>query len=67
MHAMAHATHAAARGLLVSDSVIEDYLHYRRQAAIRDLPKGAAPIYFQQWFDNLWQAQPVDRLVGTHD
>lgn len=67
MHAMAYTTPAAARGFLVTDDVIEDYLHYRRQSATRDLPEGATPIYFHQWFDNLWQAEPIDRLVGADD
>lgn len=53
------------RAFFVTDAVIDDYVAYRRRAS-RDTTPGIQPLYFQQWFDNLWQAQPIDQLVG-HD
>lgn len=55
------------RAFFVTDSIIDDYVAYRRRASGNASPQGARPLYFQEWFDNLWQAQPLDQLVGSHD
>lgn len=55
---------AKTRALHVSDAMIDDYVQYRRRVSQEH---GAEPLYFQEWFDNLWQAQPVDLLLGHDD
>jgi len=56
---------APTRAFFVTDSIIDDYVAYRRRACFDRT--AATPLYFQEWFDNLWQAQPLDQLVGRHD
>jgi hypothetical protein len=64
MHAMSRTLTTPFRSYIVSDDMIDDYVHYRRTVA-RNCPiHGAEPLFFHQWFDNLWQATPIDQLVG---
>jgi len=58
---------ASTRALFVDDTILDDYIAYRRRVARNAASKEATPLYFQEWFDNLWQAQPLDVLVGSHD
>lgn len=55
------------RAFFVTDSIIDDYVAYRRRVSASKTPEAPQPLYFQEWFDNLWQAQPLDQLVGSHD
>lgn len=67
MQDTSNAMTAPYRSHLVTDDMIDDYVNYRRGTANDCLRNGAEPLFFQQWFDNLWQAAPVDLLVGRHD
>jgi hypothetical protein len=67
MHDRSHTVTTPYRSFLVNDDMIDDYVEYRRTVASNAPRHGAEPLYFHQWFDNLWQAAPVDRLVGCHE
>ncbi len=67
MQDMSHTVIAPYRSHLVTDDMIDDYVNYRRAVAKNYPRHGAEPLFFHQWFDNLWQAAPVDLLVGRHD
>lgn len=49
------------RTRLVNDSMIDAYVLYRKTCH-----KASPPVFFDQWFDNLWQAEPVYTLISDN-
>lgn len=49
----------------VSDEDIANYSAYCAKLARVNGPDDPPPHRFAHWFENRYQAQPVDRLIGT--